>query len=47
MSNEATKEQIRSWLENAVKEARKPDPRKKIKKERQQKRKKVVQRYGF
>jgi len=41
MGNEATKAQIRNWLENAIKEAKNPDMRKILKSKREL-RKKVV-----
>jgi hypothetical protein len=47
MSNEGTKEQIRRWIENAIKEAKNPDPRKLLKKKREKKKKKVAQNYGL
>jgi len=47
MENEATKAQIRNWLEKAIQEAQNPDPREKIRRERQQKMKKEQKRYGF
>jgi hypothetical protein len=47
MSNEYTKLQIRTWLENAVKKATNPDPAERAKRERQQKAKKVAQKYGI
>ncbi len=47
MSNEATKQQIREWLEQAVKRAQNPDLRENLKRERDKKRKKVEQHYGL
>ena len=47
MGNEKTKKQIRDWLENAVKEAKNPDLRKVLKKQRDLKRKTVAKNYGF
>jgi hypothetical protein len=47
MSNEATKQQIRAWLEEAIRKAQNPDPREKIKREREERRKKVSKFYGL
>jgi hypothetical protein len=47
MGNEQTKAQIKRWLDNAVKEAKNPDPRKKIKRQREQKKTKVYKQYGL
>lgn len=47
MSNEYTKKQIKDWLDNAVKKAQNPDPREKVKREREERRKKVQSRYGL
>ena len=47
MGNEYTKSQIRAWLDNAVKKAQSPDPREKLKRERQLKSKKVANRFGL
>ncbi len=47
MSNEGTKEQIRSFIEEAIKKAQNPDPREKIKRERQERVRKVERNYGF
>lgn len=47
MSNEATKAQIRSWLENAVRRAKNPDPREKMLRDRQKKRDKVLKNFGL
>lgn len=47
MANEATKEQIRQFLENAVRAAKNPNPREKMKRLRQEKVKKVSKMYGF
>ena len=46
-NNEQTKAQIRRWIENAIKEARNPDLRKQLKKQREQKKKIVAKLYGF
>lgn len=46
-NNEGTKKQIRDFLENAIKNARNPNSRDMIKKERMQKAGKVAKRYGF
>lgn len=47
MGNEATKKQIRDWIENAIREAKNPDPRKIIKKQREQRKAKVEKNYGL
>lgn len=47
MSNEATKAQIRAWLEEAIKKAQNPDPREKLKQERERRRKLVSKHYGL
>jgi hypothetical protein len=47
MSNEATKAQIRGWIEDAVRRARNPNPREKMLHERQKKRDKVLKNYGL
>ena len=47
MSNEATKAQIRSWIEDAVRRARNPNPGEKMLRERQKKRDKVLKNYGL
>jgi hypothetical protein len=47
MSNEATKAQIRSWLDEAVRKARNPDPREKIIQERKKRIVKISQYYGL
>jgi len=47
MSNEATKKQIRDWIENAIKEAKNPDPRKLMKKKREQRKSKIKKNYGL
>jgi len=47
MNNTGTKEQIRRFLENAVKNAQNPDPREVIKQKRMQKVGKIAKKYGF
>jgi hypothetical protein len=47
MSNEVTKAQIRSWLDEAVRRAKNPDPREKLLRERQKKKVKVLKHYGL
>lgn len=47
MSNEATKEQIRRFLQNAVDKAKNPDPREKMKRKHLLNIKKVEKKYGF
>ncbi len=46
-NNTETKEQIRRWLEKAIKEATNPSPMVRLKKLREKKRKKIVKKYGF
>ena len=46
-NNQGTKQQIRTWLENAIREAQNPDPREKIRRERKERAKKEQKRYGF
>jgi len=46
-NNQGTKQQIRTWLENAVREAQNPSLKEQIKRQRQQKMKKIAQRYGL
>lgn len=45
--NEGTKLQIRTWLENAIKDAQNPSPKAKMMRLRKQKIKKVQKQYGF
>lgn len=47
MSNEATKAQIRTWLDEAVRKAKNPDPREKLKHERQKRSVKISKSYGL
>jgi len=47
MNNESTKEQIRRWIENAIKKAKNPDQKELIKKKREVKRKKIAKQFGF
>lgn len=47
MGNEATRKQIRDWIEEQIKEARNPDPRKLMKKQREQRKAKVEKNYGL
>jgi len=47
MGNEATKKQIREWIEKAIKEAKNPDPRKLLKKQRKKKKEKIAKSYGL
>ena len=47
MSNEHTKLQLKTFLENAVQNAQNPDPREKLRRSRKEKMKKVEKRYGF
>lgn len=45
--NEHTKLQIRRFLDNAIKEAKNPDPKKKLIRKRKEKSKKIAKKYGF
>ena len=47
MSNEATKDQIRRFLQKAVEDAQNPDSREQQKKKRLEKSKKISKKYGF
>lgn len=47
MSNEHTKQQIRNFIVNAIEKARNPDPKERIKREREMKAKQVAKQYGF
>lgn len=47
MGNESTKAQIRGWIEEAIRKAKNPDPREKIKKERQRRAIKISKSYGL
>ncbi len=47
MSNEATRAQIRGWLEEAVRKAKNPDPREKIRNERKRRAVKISKTYGL
>jgi len=47
MSNEATKAQIRAWLDEAVRKARNPDPKEKIRNERKKRAVKISKSYGL
>lgn len=46
-NNEGTKQQIREFLENAIKKAQNPDPKTRIIRIRKEKSKKVAKMYGF
>lgn len=46
-NNEHTKMQIRNFLDEAVRKAQNPDPREKLKREREKKAKKVSKDFGF
>lgn len=46
-NNEATKAQIRAWLEKAIKKAQNPDPREKMIREREKKARTVEKSYGL
>jgi len=46
-NSEATKQQIRNWIEEQIKEARNPDPRKLMKKKRELKKKMIAKNYGL
>lgn len=47
MSNEATKAQIRTWIEESIKKSQSPDPREQLKREREEKKKKVSKLFGL
>lgn len=47
MGNEATKAQIRNWIEESVRKAQNPDPREQLKRQRQERAKKVQKKYGI
>ncbi len=47
MGNEYTKKQITDFLDRAIDNAKNPDLREKIRRERQKKAQKVSKRYGF
>jgi hypothetical protein len=47
MSNEATKDQIRRFLQQAVEKSQNPDQREILKKERQKRKEKIQRRYGL
>ena len=47
MSNEATKQQIRNFIENAIEKAKHPDRREEIKRERQRRATKVLKKFGL
>lgn len=46
-NNEATKQQIRTFIEEAIKRASNPDPRIKIKREREKRSAEVSKQYGL
>lgn len=47
MSNESAKQELKEWIENAIEEAKNPNPREKAQKERKIKAGKVKQKYGL
>jgi len=47
VGNEHTKLQIKTWLENVIKNAQNPDPREKSRRLRKEKMKRIVKNYGF
>jgi hypothetical protein len=47
MSNEATKKQIRDWIEGAIRESKNPDLRKILKKKRELRKKEIIKNYGY
>lgn len=47
MSNEATKKQIRDWIENAIRESKNPDLRRVLKKKRELRKKEIIKNYGY
>ncbi len=44
---EFTKQQIRAWLEEAVRKAQSPDPREQLKRAREKRKAKVSKMYGL
>lgn len=46
-NNEHTKMQIKRFLDSAIKKAKNPDPRTKIKRKRKEKARKIAKKYGF
>lgn len=47
MANEETKQQIRIFIENAIRKAKNPDPREKLKRERKKRALQVAKQYGL
>lgn len=47
MGNEATKQQIRAWLQKAVEKAKNPDIREKFRRQREKRAIKVSKKYGL
>ncbi len=47
MSNEATKAQIRAWLEETIRKVKNPDPREKIRRERKKREVIISHSYGL
>jgi hypothetical protein len=47
MSNESTKEQLHRFFENAIKRAKEPNSREKLKRIRRERAKKVSQKFGL
>jgi hypothetical protein len=47
MSNEHTKKQIKDFVDRAIEKFKNPDKREELKRERQKRTKKVLQRFGL
>ncbi len=47
MGSEHTNQQFKKWLEDAIEEAKNPDPREALRRKRKQRAKKVERRYGL
>jgi len=47
MGNEHTKKQIKDFVERAIEKAKNPDKREVLKKDRQKRKTKVLQKYGL
>lgn len=47
MGNEHTKQQIRNFIVNAIEKAKNPDKREEIKRQRQKRATKVLQKFGL
>lgn len=47
MANESTNQQLRSFIEKAIKDAQNPDMRKLLKRQREKKKKIIASRFGL